>query len=227
VNGPTGETDEADLALAVTLTALAGFVDGVAFVHFGGVFVSFMSGNSTRFAALPSEGRLWEAASALGLVVLFVMGAFAGRLLGAPAADRRRPALMAVVAGLLILAALWEGFGVGAARAPLAGAAMAMAMGVQNSVLHRAGQARATPTYVTGTLVSLGHALADAFTGQSAPWLSYLLMWLGLVAGAAVGAVAAGRHGLIVLLAPAAVAALLAVGLGALVRRPSAPETRS
>ncbi|WP_334121187.1 DUF1275 family protein [Glutamicibacter sp.] len=30
---------------------MAGFVDGVGFVHFGGYFLSFMSGNSTRSSA--------------------------------------------------------------------------------------------------------------------------------------------------------------------------------
>ncbi len=208
-----------ELALAVALTGLAGFVDAVAFVRFGGLFVSFMSGNSTRMAALPSQDRLAEAAAAAGVIALFVMGAFAGRLLAQSAGAWRRPALLSVVAALLAFAAVVVSPEAEGAAVSVGVAALALAMGLQNSVLHHAGDARATPTYVTGTLVSLGHALADAVLGTVSPWGAYLLMWLGLVGGAALGALVASRYGTLALVAPAAAAALLALVLGGLVRR--------
>ena len=210
------------LGLAVALTAVAGFIDASAFVRFGGLFVSFMSGNSTELAALPSQGRPDQAAAAGGVVILFVMGAFSGRLIGRAAGAWKGSALLAVVSALLTLAAVSAvvaGPEPSGAAAALGAAAMALAMGAQNSVLTRAGEARATLTYVTGTLVNLGHALADAVTGQPSSWASYLLMWLGLVCGAALGALSAVRLGPVALLAPAAATALLALGLGALVRR--------
>ena len=37
-----------NVALACALSALAGYVDGIGYLHLGGLFVSFMSGNSTR-----------------------------------------------------------------------------------------------------------------------------------------------------------------------------------
>ena len=210
------------LGLAVALTAVAGFIDAFAFVRFGGLFVSFMSGNSTELAALPSQGRPVQAAAAAGVVVLFVMGAFSGRLIGRAAGAWMRPALLAIVSTLLTLAAVsavMAGPAPPGAASALGAAAMALAMGAQNSVLTRAGDARATLTYVTGTLVNLGHALADAVMGEPSSWASYLLMWLGLVCGAALGALSAVRLGPVALLFPASAAALLAMWLGALVRR--------
>lgn len=211
--------DGRTLALAVTLTALAGFVDAAGFVRFGGVFVSFMSGNSTKMAALPSVGRLLDAEIAAALIVLFVMGAFAGRLLGQAAGRWRRPALLSSTAALLVLAAAAISPGAQGAALSLGGAAMVLAMGLLNSVLHRVGDRRTSLTYVTGTLVSLGHALADAALGAPSEWLSYLLMWLGLVGGAALGALGVVRFGAAALIAPAAAAALIALGLGGQVRR--------
>ena len=59
--------ERADLTLAVVLVALAGFVDAVGFLVLGGLFVSFMSGNSTQFAI--GTGRMdWMSARQLHLV---------------------------------------------------------------------------------------------------------------------------------------------------------------
>ncbi|MEC8456884.1 MAG: DUF1275 family protein, partial [Pseudomonadota bacterium] len=44
-----------DRRLALLLAGLAGYVDSLGFLHLGGVFVSFMSGNSTRLAANLAE----------------------------------------------------------------------------------------------------------------------------------------------------------------------------
>ena len=211
--------EEGRLALAVLLTSVAGFVDAVAFVRFGGLFVSFMSGNTTEMAALPSQGRLAEAAAAGGVIALFVMGAFAGRLIAQSAGVWRRPALLSVVAGLLAISAVVVTPDAEGPALTLGVAALAMAMGLQNSVLRQAGGAKATLTYVTGTLVNLGHGLADAMLGATSSWSAYLLMWLGLVGGAALGAIGATRYGAQALVAPASVAALLALALGGLVRR--------
>ena len=211
-----------ELTLAVALLGVAGYVDAVAFIRLNGLFVSFASGDTTRLAALPSQGRAGDAAAAGGVVALFIMGAFAGRLIGLAAGVWAKPALLSVVAGLLATAAVMIALPDSSMATTLSAAAMTLAKGVQNSVLHRSGRVRVTSTYVTGTLVSLGHALADALLGRTSAWGAYLLMWLGLVAGAALGALGEQRLGPLVLLPPAALAALLAMILGGLVRRDSA-----
>src|SRR6267142_653786 len=70
-----------NIALACALSALAGYVDGIGFLHLGGLFVSFMSGNSTRMGVSLAEGHWLGAIEALGLVALFVIGAAAGSLI--------------------------------------------------------------------------------------------------------------------------------------------------
>lgn len=44
--------------LAFCLAGLAGFVDAIGFLGSGGLFVSFMSGNSTRMAIGITEAKL-------------------------------------------------------------------------------------------------------------------------------------------------------------------------
>ncbi len=53
-----------NIALACALSLLAGYVDGIGFLHLGGLFVSFMSGNSTRLGVSLAEAQWWQAASA-------------------------------------------------------------------------------------------------------------------------------------------------------------------
>jgi uncharacterized membrane protein YoaK (UPF0700 family) len=59
-----------NISLACALSALAGYVDGIGFLHLGGLFVSFMSGNSTRMGVSLAEGQWLSAAEAFGLIAL-------------------------------------------------------------------------------------------------------------------------------------------------------------
>src|ERR1700694_6077105 len=88
-----------NVVLACALSALAGYVDGLGFVHLGGLFVSFMSGNSTRMGVSLAEGQWVSAAQALGLIALFVTGAAAGSLivLGRGVNRQARPLLAGAV----------------------------------------------------------------------------------------------------------------------------------
>jgi uncharacterized membrane protein YoaK (UPF0700 family) len=202
--------------LAAGLSALAGFVDAVGFIKLGGFFVSFMSGNSTRLAvALAQGGALIGGA----LIAIFVTGVVLGSLTGRLAGDNRAAAVLALVSLLLALAA---GLGL-AGFAPAAITAMALAMGAENAVFERDGEVQIGLTYMTGTLVKLGQRITAALLGGDRwAWAPYLLLWLGLVAGAVAGAQAYAHFGLGSLWFAAAAAAAftgVAIRLGPLAPR--------
>lgn len=195
---------------AASLTGVAGFVDGLAFIHLGGYFVSFMSGNSTRAGADLAEGLVEGWAKAMGLVAAFVLGV----MLSAVVLRRRRrrrgiaedgPQLPAVVLtlGILVVAALLAVVADVAAQ-PLATAAdvvvppvMAAAMGAVNGTFTRGGEVTVGLTYMTGTLVKTGQHLVAALSGGSRTlWLQYLGLWLAIALGSILGAVAYLQIGL-------------------------------
>lgn len=194
-------------ALATCLAALAGFVDAVGFLLTGGLFVSFMSGNSTRLAVGISALAPVAALAAL-LIGSFVAGVVLGSLAAARRATIRKPLVLLLVALLIAISALLDGTGQAIARlVPLA-----MAMGCANNVFQRDGDVTIGVTYMTGALVRLGQRLADALRGGSRwGWLPYLQLWAGLLAGAILGALLYARVGSQCLWIAAAVAMLLAL----------------
>lgn len=194
-----------DRWLALLLAALAGYVDSLGFLHLGGVFVSFMSGNTTRMAVNLAEGRWAAAAEVAAILGLFVLGAMIGALVAGGEGARSRSRVLALEALLLAGAAVAAGAGL----APLAIGLMALAMGAENSVFLRDGEVGVSLTYMTGTLVKTGHALAAALRGGDPfAFRPYLALWAGLAGGALLGA--AAYHGVgLVALWPAAGGALI------------------
>lgn len=170
--------------LAALLSGLAGYVDAIGFIHLGGVFVSFMSGNSTRLAVGLVQGSA-QALVAAGVIGGFVLGVILGSLGGHFAGRHRRPVVLALVSGLLGAGAVFAGLGL---QGP-AIAAMVLAMGAENAVFARDGEVTIGLTYMTGTLVKLGQRLTGALLGGDRfGWAPYLLLWLGLLTGALAGA---------------------------------------
>src|SRR5258705_6948805 len=119
-----------NVALACALSALAGYVDGIGFLHLGGLFVSFMSGNSTRMGVSLAEGQWLSAAQAFGLIALFVTGAAAGSLIVLGRGANRQPWLLLVDAVLLTAAPPCHAFWL----SNVAVAAIVVAMGLENAV---------------------------------------------------------------------------------------------
>lgn len=177
--------------LAISLAFLAGFVDAIAFLQLGGFFVSFMSGNSTRLGiGLMSDGA--AAQVAIGLIAAFVIGVIAGSLIGRRAKARQRAAVLALVTLLLVASGCAQSMHL----VPIGVWLLAAAMGAENAAFERNGQATFGVTYMTGALVKVGQGLASAFAGGDRwGWTAYALLWLGLVAGVALGARVYGAVG--------------------------------
>lgn len=172
--------------LAFCLAGLAGFVDAIGFLGSGGLFVSFMSGNSTRMAIGITEAKTLAFAAAT-LIGLFVAGVFLNIIVTAKiTVAHRKVVAISGVAALLIGAACckWTGSNVAATGF------LCVAMGASNTIFRRDGDVSIGVTYMTGTLVKLGHRLADAALGGSrTAWIPYVLLWLALVFGGILGSI--------------------------------------
>lgn len=172
--------------IAVSIAALAGFVDAYAFIRIGNFFVSFMSGNATRGGVALGGGIERAGPLALSLVLAFL----AGVMLAAIAARRfervAASTVMALATGLLAAAAAASWFMPGFVM-PL----LAAAMGAINGVLSRQDGPGVGLTYMTGNLVRLGQALAGALMGERPrwAWVTYLSLWLTFVGGAVGGTI--------------------------------------
>ncbi|MEU5844243.1 YoaK family protein [Rhodococcus sp. NPDC047139] len=199
--------------LAIALSSLAGFVDALGFITLGGVFVSFMSGNSTRLSVGAADGA-WETVALIGgVTALFVLGVMLGSVVTElTGRDRRtrKTAVLATVTALLTIgaAATLAGW------TPIAVAAMTAAMGTENAVFQRQGETTVALTYMTGALVKIGQRLVAAFFGGPRwSWLPFLGLWSGLVTGAVLGALAHHVFGLHALWIAAVFAAAMTVAV--------------
>ena len=216
------------LGTGLALTALAGYVDALGFVRLGGLYTSFMSGNTTQLSVSLAHGEIRHALLPILLVFGFLVGATLGSGLSMVVPQRWATPVVLAYETLLIAAAL--ALGLPTPELGLAAFFMAMAMGAQNAVLAQVKGFRAGTTFVTGALFSLAQKIAEAFTGRGPRlgWLGDAAVWGALLVGAYLGTLAYGRYGLYALLAPALAAGTLAVvaGLLAARNRPTVEDLR-
>ena len=196
------------LSFTLALVALAGYVDAVGYLRFQGVFVSFMSGNTTSLGVAVAEEDTNKLRELAGVIGLFVAGVVAGSLLHRRAGRWGNTLLLLVILNLLVLAyALPEA----------AIESLVLAMGVLNASVHQVGRIKVSLTFVTGTLVRFGTGLADWLSGQAPAqdWLWPVTLWLAFLAGALGGAAALRHLGSAALLGAAA----FSLGLATVARR--------
>jgi uncharacterized membrane protein YoaK (UPF0700 family) len=205
--------------LAALLATIAGFVDAYGIIAYG-VFVSFMSGNTTQTGYQTAEGEFGPASASALAILFFFIGTFAGALFaGSVGRVTRRlvfafvSAMLAAVIGLTQIGSLSTSFGI---------AIVSFAMGVFNSALSRVGAQAVSLTFVTGTLSRVGSHLALAarrapLADSQGPWDTHLRrvlvlgrIWLGFIIGAVLSGATTPRFGAWVLSAPALILAALA-----------------
>lgn len=176
------------MILASVLASAAGFVDAVGFIHLGGYFVSFMSGNSTRGGTALAEGNWSGFVLAFGLVGAFLLGVVTASILRRLVPARKRMAVLLYVTAALASAVALFDLGLGGWLAP---ALMALAMGAENVIFERDGEVSIGLTYMTGTLVKMGQHIANALTGgEKWLWRRYAVLWLSLTVGSILGGLA-------------------------------------
>lgn len=174
-----------EIALAAGLAWTAGYVDAVGFLHLGGYFVSFMTGNSTRAGASVADLSLSGFLQAFGLIAAFFLGVVAASSLRRILHRHRRPAICSVSAA--VLGAAWASTAAPGAEWMLA-PALAGSMGLLNAVFERGGEVSIGITYMTGTLVKLGQKVTAVLFGERGNgWHRYLLLWSALTLGSLCG----------------------------------------
>lgn len=196
------------LSFTLALVGLAGYVDAVGYLRFAGLFVSFMSGNTTSLGVAVAQENAAKAGELAGVVALFVAGVVGGSLLHRRAGRRGNSLILLAIAALLGLAYAWPAAAI---------ESLVLAMGALNASVHEVGRVKVSLTFVTGTLVRFGTGLADWLSGQAPAqdWLWPVVLWLAFLVGAMGGA--AALHHLGPLALPAA--AGLSLGLAAVARR--------
>ena len=192
---------------AAGVAALAGFVDAFGFLSTRGFFVSFMSGNSTRLAVGIGD---WSAQAAIPAVIIisFIAGVVGGEWIGLRFATFRARNVLLFSAAWLGVAALADTVD----QFVLGGAAAALAMGATNTVFSREDKLPVGLTYMTGTLVLIGHAIVlRLMRGVHSRTRLLFAHWLALIGGGVAGVAAFNTLGTTAAWIAVATAALLAV----------------
>ncbi|WP_457104199.1 YoaK family protein [Methylobacterium sp. P5_C11] len=197
------------IPFAIALAALAGCADSIGFLEFSQLFMSFMSGNTTRFGVAVSNGDWENVTRVASTISIFCFGAFLGTLIAAWV-GRWRLAVLLTLQALLLAGGLLMPWGTFAY--PLHAYPIVLALGLQNATLQDDGGRSLALTYVTGAVVRFGTGCANLLLGTVAPsfWIQAPL-WAGLTTGAVVGGLLDIRYGESAFLFPAALAAILAL----------------
>jgi uncharacterized membrane protein YoaK (UPF0700 family) len=220
----------AERMLAIYLALIAGYVDAYGLLAYG-IYVSFMSGNTTQTGSMTGQGRLLAALPSALAILFFVAGSFAGTWLTHSRLRHSRQFLFGAVAALLAVIIGGTQPGNPALHAEVWIATLSLAMGLMNTTLSQISAEPVNLTFVTGTLNKMGRHLALAVTraplpdaqGQSDTHLRraglMASVWAGFLIGAMVSGAATSYFGVWVLLPPFLILLALAA-----VRVPLAPD---
>ncbi|RFC64551.1 DUF1275 domain-containing protein [Fulvimarina endophytica] len=165
------------------ISMLAGISDAIGFLATGD-FVSFMSGNTTRFAIAFADWRFDDALRIAMILAVFVLGNMIGAIALHVTGYRIWPLLLLVSALLAASGILFDGTHTIFALVPAV-----LAMGALNSAVESVAGHPVSLTYVTGALSRLGKGLGRLVTGtRNFAFLLHVVPWLGMLVGAIGGA---------------------------------------
>lgn len=177
----------AQTTLLLCQVALAGCVDAIGWLLLGGVFVSFMSGNSTQLAVALASGQGGWALRVACVLGAFFAGVFCGAIMREVSrSGSHAPLFLAAAVALAVALTLARASGV----STLHMLPLAFAMGLLNNVRRLISGAPVGGTFVTGAFVAAAQGAARWALGR-APFSAlapYALSWLALGGGAVVGA---------------------------------------
>ena len=197
------------LVLAISLAAVAGFVDAHLFLYVSNVFVANMSGNMIRVGIFTGDGS-WAAAvaslAALGAFVAGVIVAIDHHHRRVRSGRRVHPDDLLVAEGVLVLSLpiVLLAFDVQFSAVPdplhyVVISLAAFAMGIQASSLRRVGEIAVATTYGTGTVVRIGEkavlGLHRAERPSDGPRSATLVVLIAVLLGYIGGAAAASASG--------------------------------
>lgn len=176
--------DRSTIIFAGSLSLIAGYVDACGYLASGGLFISFMSGNSTRLGISISNPIGVSAFMILGAILLFLFGVIGGSLLSRAYKKNQKFAILALTTILLISSTFFA-----VAKLQLFGTGLAIiAMGMLNTVFQKNNEVAIGVSYMTGNLVKLGQSISAVMVGEkNTLWKRYLFLWLGLIVGASLG----------------------------------------
>lgn len=181
-------------AFATSMTLTAGFLDAVGYTNLAGLYVSFMSGNSTRFGIAIVQGDHQILLPCALVIASFVGGAFLGSLVG-DIIDRFKLVVILTFEIALLLSAIALSYGVDGYIGLLP---VCIAMGMQNAAHESVAGVEIGKSFVTGFLFGFGKALAQSVRSQSGRTqvLVYGVSWASFLGGVTLGSLALAHLGL-------------------------------
>jgi uncharacterized membrane protein YoaK (UPF0700 family) len=211
--------------VALVLAFVAGSVDIIGYISFGGMFTAHLTGDTVHMGQALT-GRHWgEALTAGAIILTFFGGSMAGRTI-IEVGSRRNMRSVAAATLLLEAGLLSSVLVLGNRNQLLLLVLLAAAMGVQTATLTRIGSLTIHTTFVTGMLNKLAQLLShaafltyDVLCGsQTARYSRFLVLrqsrfifsvWFFYLLGALVGTQARLRWQMEALLLPVGLVALL------------------
>jgi uncharacterized membrane protein YoaK (UPF0700 family) len=214
--------EQTNFLLSLVIAAAAAYVDATGYLLYSGIYLSFMSGNTTRAAVLVGRGDWQQVAPAIGVIPTFVLGTTIGTvILGIVKKQGQAVVLLTAGIALAVVAALgvyWQSSRPND-RWPGLLFVLTATMGLLNPTVRRVDRVSVGLTYVTGTLAKLGTAIGSTIINdgqsdardQSETILVLTAVWFAFFIGAICGGIATAHYGLRCIIAPAIV--LFVLGL--------------